>query len=311
MVHSRRASKATKFKPKSSTSKKVSRASSFTSKLQVSKFLTKFKPTKKKRASKASAFTSKKSSKKFSLIKAKQPKLSLVSPFLTRFKSTSQVSKFAKSRGKRPKSVFITNRKISKDTPEISSFFASTSSPTFKTRKVGKSKVFSTARLSAKPSSLIVTFDERFPGGVPGAPTTPKNGALPSTPKNGVSFPSTPEPTSGDDTSIFDDIADFFSNFFGGSSGGVSSQERASDGGTTTSINFSPVTLPSQNIPDTDEGILDIEPRESFGLGVGGVSTDEGGDKDGILNSIVNDPIKLGLSIIAIIGGIAGFTGGK
>lgn len=266
------------------------------------------RPTKKTRASKASGFTSKKSSKKFSLIKAKQPKKSLVSPFLTRFKSTSKVSKFAKSRGKRPKSSFIvSSKKLSKAKPEISSFIASTSSPTFKTRKVGKSKVFSTARLSAKPQTTTVT-------------TKTAGGSLiqiledlkspTSIPKNGTSFPPTPDSTSGDETNFFDSIADFFNNFFGGS---TSPQETASDTGTITTINFSPVTLPSQDsvIVEDGSGILDIEPRESFGLGIGGVSVDEGEDKDGLLNSIVNDPIKLGLAIIVIIGGIAGFTGGK
>lgn len=290
-----RASKAVGFKSKTPS----------TSKPQVSKFLTGFKPTKKKRASKSSSFASKKSSKKFSLKKASLPKKSLVSPFLTRFKSTNKVSKFGKSFGKRPKSSFITSKKLSKDTPEVSSFIASTSSPSFKTRKVGKSKVFSSARLSAEPQTTIpstktpLTFDQRL---------IQENILLPI-PKTSPSLPSTPEPTSGDDTNFLDGITEFFNNVFGG--GGASSQERASDIGTTTSINFSPVTLPSQDILDTGEGLIDIEPRESFGLGLGGVSPDENGDKDGILNSIVNDPIKLGLAIIATIGAIAGFTGGK
>jgi len=123
-------------------------------------------------------------------------------------------------------------------------------------------------------------------------------------------LPPTPEPRADNQPGIFDAVADFFNNLFG--IGGTSSQDRASDSGSITTINFSPAILPSQNIVPSDQpGITEIEPRESFGLGVGGVSGDEGGDKDGILNSIVNDPVKLGLSITAIIGIIAGFTGGK
>ena len=293
-------------------SRQISVSKPSTSKSQVSKFLTAFKPTTKKRASKASQFSSSKS-KKSALITAKQPKKSLVSPFLTNFKATN---KFAKSRGKRPTSVFITaSKKLSKNTPEISSFIASTSSPTFKKRKVGKSKVFSSARLSAKPQPTTGITTKKTSGKsdqkdllsiltslAPSAPTP--------LPKNSVLFPSTPDSTSGDDTNILDSIADFFNNFFGG--GGSSSQERTSDAGTITSINFSPVTLPSQDgeIVQDESGLFDVEPRESFGLGLGGVSDDRE-DKDGILNSIVNDPIKLGLAIIAIIGGIVGFTGGK
>lgn len=304
------------FSRKSSrfTSKKSS-----TSKSRVSKFLTGFKPTRKKRrASKASSFSSKKSSfssrkssRRFSSKKAILPKKSLVSPFLTRFKSTSKVSKFVKSRGKRPKSVFITSKKLSKNTPEISSFIASTSSPSFKKRKVGKSKVFSSARLSAKPQSTSrittkITSGQSDQKDLLSVLTSLASSNLTSIPKNGTSFPSTPDSTSGDDTNFFDDITDFFNNFFGIS--GSSSQERASDSGSITTIEISPVILPSQESELVQD---EIKPRESFGIGIGGVSQDEGEDKDGILNSIVNDPIKLGLSIIAIIGGIAGFTGGK
>lgn len=308
MTHLTGRGKSSKF-----TSKTIS-----TSKPKISKFLTGFKPTSKKRASKASAFSSKKSSKKFSLKTAKMPKKSLVSKFISGFKSTSKFSKTTKSFTKKPKSVFISSgKKLSKNTPEISAFIASASIPKFqKQRKVGKSAVFS-AKLKSKPQpqTTISTVTSGQPnqdllsiliGLAPSKPTP----ISPSIPKTGTSFPPTPEPTSGDTTSIFDDIADFFSNFFGGS--GASSQEKASDSGSITTINFSPVSLPSQDVPDTGEGIIDIVPKESFGIGIGGVSTEgEGDDKDGILNSIVNDPIKLGLAVTAIIGGIAGFTGGK
>ena len=286
----------------------------------VSKFLTGFKPSKKK-VGKSSVFTSKKSSKKFSLKKAKLPKKSLLSPFLTSFKSSTKKSKSKKSSVKKSKSIFITSKKLSKNTPEISSFLASKSSPKFKT-KVGKSFVFTqkkfqkkTAFLSPKKPSGFLVFDVTRPSiqsGVQFLSLSPKTGeekAVKESQEKGlinIFAPIAPPSTDGgvDQGNFFDDIAEFFSNFFGG--GGASSQDRASDTSTITSINFTPATLPSQDLPDTEV------PGESFGLGLGGISEDSGnGDQDGILNSIVNDPVKLGLSIVAIIGIIAGVTGGK
>lgn len=317
-ITARRKSKASSFSSKKSSRRKISS--------RLTKSIARFKSRKKRRASKASSFSSKKSSKRFSLKKASLPKKSLVSPFLTRFKSTSSVSKPKKKKAtfkKRPRSFFRTPN-VAKNTPEVSSFIAS-SSTTFK-RKVGKSAVFSKKILDSKgfigarlpttpqnkpivvrsPAGLLITLNPTISPTDQVIGSTPKQNDTSSPTKNSPSLPSTPEPTSGDDTNFFDDIADFFNNFFGGS--GASSQQQASDAGSITTFEFSPVTLPSQD----ESGVTEIEPKESFGLGLGGVSTDgEGGDKDGILNSIVNDPIKLGLSITAIIGIIAGFTGGK
>jgi len=288
-----------------------------------SKIFLQFRPSKKKQVAKTSGFSSKGSGKS-SVFKPKS-KSRIFSPrlpksfFTARPKSTVKVSKFAKSSGGRPLSSFmVSSIKLSKDTPETSGFIASESLPKFKTGRVSKAERFSTAKIAARqPTQTFRATSSRI-----FSPTLPSSitGIIPgreqsidsvSIPKNGTSLPPTPESTAGNQPDIFDAIADFFNNLFG-VSGGSSSQDRAGDSGSITTIEFSPAILPSQNvIPSDQPGITEIVPTESLGLGIGGVPGDEGGDKDGILNSIVNDPVKLGLSITAIIGIIAGFTGGK